>query len=569
MIARRGVGLEPVLAVIDRFLKTTEDSASFFKTLSDLLLDAADVGDAETLEVVRIALCGQKANEGAALYFDVARDDFTVDIASSRWTGLISESLADENGGIGVCALTGKSTSLQVDNFPQPKLPSIGKFFMFAKNEDIRAAHRYGRFAADAIHVSSDLMRRLAGALELITEEHRKGRTWRSIPSEKPKQSDLLLAFVDKVPDVPLADAMAGTEEEESNDDEERVDGRGAFLTRTKRIIDAVRAKVGADFRKTPVTLCVLRKVDIGNAKVILHRAFTVGELYDAARQWREAQCNVPNWLKMPVKVQQSPPHIAPLQIPAATRALFIREGHQRAAREPVGVTAQDALTLFLDDTGAERIAGVALSLVLDRQGTLLSGAVHALRQDRGSEKLKRAVNFDRSTALRTVTLLGLLLTKLGRRENYMDDVPFKLGQLFAVADNVHVGYCMDVRQGDVPPSLLGNSILATAQSDPTKALAVLSRRWGPYGAWAKRPRVREQAERLKNSHNKEDQNRGWAILEAVSRARRADELCRDLHGRLPQKVDDNFRAELLLGYVAGLPPTKRDGNPEERGESE
>ena len=346
--------------------------------------------------------------------------------------------------------------------------------------------------------------------------------------------------------------------------------GGQPFLTRTERIIDAVKSKVGADFRKTPVTLCVLRKLDVGNAKMILHRKFTVGELYDAARGWTEAQSNVPSWLTMPIKARRrSPPRVAPLQLPSATRAFFVRGGREPARNEPVGVTPQNALTLFLNDNGAEHVARTALRLVVDRQGTLLSGAAQALRKDHGFEKLKPALNFDCPAALRGVTLLGLLLAKLGRRENYMDDVPFKLGQLLAVADTVHVGYCMDVRQGDVPPSLLGNSVLTTAQSDPAKALAVLSRRWAPYAAWAKRPRVREQAESLKNNHNKEKQSRGWAISVAVSRARRADELCRELHGRLSQKVDDKFRAELLLGYVAGLPPLRRGGKVQEEGEEE
>jgi hypothetical protein len=78
-----------------------------------------------------------------------------------------------------------------------------------------------------------------------------------------------------------------------------------------------------------------------------------------------------------------------------------------------------------------------------------------------------------------------------------MSVVAFKLGQLLAVADAVYVGYCTDMRGGNVPPMLLGNAVLATAQSDPTKALAVLSRRWKPYAAWAKRPAVREEAFKL------------------------------------------------------------------------
>ena len=38
-----------------------------------------------------------------------------------------------------------------------------------------------------------------------------------------------------------------------------------------------------------------------------------------------------------------------------------------------------------------------------------------------------------------------------------MNEAAFRLGQLLSVADVVHAGYCADVRQGQVPPALLGN----------------------------------------------------------------------------------------------------------------
>ena len=228
-ISQSGRGrLGEVLVVIDRFLDATDHSAAFFSKLSDLLLDATDVGDSDVIDIVRVALCGQKARQGkklgSALYFDVARDEFPIDIASSKWADVLGEVLGDETVAVGICALTGNTCHLQVDNFPQPKVPRIGQMFLFAKNEEIRAAYRYGRFAEDAMHVSSDLMRRLAGTLELITAEHRKGQTWRTVPSEKAKQSDLLLAFVEQLADAPLADAMAGTE-----DEDQAIDGRAAF----------------------------------------------------------------------------------------------------------------------------------------------------------------------------------------------------------------------------------------------------------------------------------------------------------------------------------------------------
>ena len=126
-----------------------------------------------------------------------------------------------------------------------------------------------------------------------------------------------------------------------------------------------------------------------------------------------------------------------------------------------------------------------------------------------------------------------------------MDDAAFKLGQLLAAVDEIHVGYCMEMRNGSVPPTLLGNAVLPMAQSDPVKALSLLSRRWKPYAAWVKRVDV------SKANH--------WTVRRAASVARRVKSLSHELHGNLGsgQRIDDVFRAELLLGYISGLPKAR------------
>ena len=137
-----------------------------------------------------------------------------------------------------------------------------------------------------------------------------------------------------------------------------------------------------------------------------------------------------------------------------------------------------------------------------------------------------------------------------------MSDIAFKLGQFIAAADVVHAGYCADVRGGDVPPSLLGNQVLTMAQSSPVKALATLCRRRKPYDGWAKKAaRDRKRAEQLAVSKNADERQRGWDIRKAVRHVREmgplADQLGVSLAGCA---VNDTFRAELLLGYIAGLP---------------
>lgn len=532
-----------VPAVIERFLVATEQPHDLLARVTEALLAEIEEGDDQWLEAAHQVLI-----DGGSLYLDVARGGFPHDVGDPRQVALVSGALGRfvDDEACGRCALTGETAELLRGNFPQPNLPLLGQTYLFSKNADIPAAGRYERFAAEAFPIRRELAERLDASIRELTREERRGKTWRDIPGERPKQNDLLLAFVQAVPDAPIADVMA--------DDGERTDPIAVFEGRTTRALDAIKASVRANFRETPVQVSVLRRVDPANRKVIYHRRLTVEKLFDAATAWRLGASNLPPWLRMPVpearpgKVRQlRPPHVAPLQVPYLTRWQYIRGGKQR--QELTGLSSVQAFALFLNE-GDDPQARSALTLTLRRCGALLSGCAHALRGG-----MQDARSYDRIAALRAITFMGVLLNTLRcDKERYMNETAFKLGQLLAAADVIHVGYCADVRGGAVPPTLLGNAVLPIAQSNPAKALSVLSRRWKPYGSWAKRVN-RAEAEGLRNSDDAKQRARGWAIIRAVSQARRADDLARDLHDHLSQKTNDVFRAELLLGYIAGLPP--------------
>jgi hypothetical protein len=481
---------------------------------------------------------------------------------------LILAESADTETLLGTCGLTGTHGPLFRDDFPEPNLPGLGETRIFSKNEDIRANDRYGRFAAEAMPVGRNTVRRLDAALRALTAEDLEGVTWRRIAGEALKQTDLLLAFVVGAPDAPAAGALAEDAEDVDLSKEgpepgpDTGDSVAAFEKRTERLIEAVQAKVGADFRRTPVQLAVLRKVDPANRKVVYAGAPTVADLYAAATAWAAGERNVPPWLMLrqgqTKALSMAPPHIAPLGVILFSKQLFIRGGTKR--HEVVGLPAAELLRLFLDPVAEAsspaggRIRSV-LRMVLGRRGALVSGTAHALR--RGFAR-----DFHRREALRTVTMLGVLLHKEGRtKENYMADTAFKLGQLLAGADMVHAGYCADVRGGSVPPSLLGNQVFTMAQTAPAKALATLCGRWKPYDGWAKQAaRKRDRTDSLVTSRKKDEKQRGWDIRIALRHAREMGPLAHELSASLAScQVDDTFRAELLLGYIAGLPKARTE----------
>lgn len=516
----------------------------------------------------------------AALVFEATGAPLS--ITDARVAGQVSRVLsAPRDSGSGatvrdVCALTGQAGPLLAGNFPQPNLPGLGQTYIFAKNEAIHANDRYGQFAAAAMPIGQETANLLAAALTALTDESRRDLTWRTTPGEAPRQTDLLIAFVEAVPEAPTAATFAELDEDADYSEEDTgIVGQAAasiaaFQKRTERLMEAVRARVGGDFRRTPVRLVLLRKVDQANRKVIYAGAPTVGELHDAAVNWIAGERNVPEWLRLPVFRKgekrprpMAPPHIAPLGLIPFSKQIFIRGGTER--QELIGVPAADAFALFfgvgdsLRDLGKRPILRI-LRLVLKRRMSLVAGIAHAQRLGfdamKESDRRKVLQTVTREV-LRTITMLGLLLHKLGRtKEAYMGDTAFKLGQLLAAADVIHAGYCADVRGGSVPPSLLGNQVFTMAQNSPAKALATLCRRWKPYDGWARKAaRDRERIDRMVASKKRDEEQRGWDIRVALRQAREMRPLADELRGSLAAcVVDDAFRAELLLGYIAALP---------------
>jgi hypothetical protein len=495
---------------------------------------------------------------------------YDASIVDSRVSAAVSDALLaydrsqDAKKSTGRCGLTGRKESLVTDKFPAPNVPLLGETYLFAKNSASKANERYGRSSTDSMPVGGSIANELAGVLRALTARNLEGKTWRSVPGEAPKQADLLLAFVDGVLDAPLADAVASDADfdDTSSDEGSTADSIATFIVRATRVLEAVKAKVEIDFRKTLVRFAILRKIDPANRKVVYSDSLTLGRLYDAAVEWEAGERNLPDWLALPVPVKRSivvirPPHVAPLGIIAFSRRHFLRGGIESS--EVAGIPASEALPLFLESPkrpgdAAWRRDIRTVGTILTRRGALVSGAAHALRK--GLDFVKP---YDRYEALRTATVLGVLLYKIGRtKEEYMMSAAFRLGQLLASLDVVHAGYCADVRGGDVPPSLLGNQVFATAQSSPTKALSVVAQRWKPYGAWADRARLKSHGSSSEPAKSPESQ-RTWDVRKAIRAAREVKSLADELSGQLNDcRADDVYRAELLLGYLAGNRPASR-----------
>jgi hypothetical protein len=564
------------------------DHARFARSLSAAIIQAMhDSADEHLTAIAAGLLVGRfdgKKNEvvaEAGLLFDATSETPGTD-AYPIWHSDIAAAVSDamqhkaeastDGGDQAMCALRGgTSKALLSGPFPNPNLPTLGPTFLFSRNADTPSLARYGEFDA-TMPVARSTAESLQAAAMALTLPQRQGKTWRSIPGERPKQTDLMLSYVAAAPDAPVAEVVT------SERDLEQL---------TKELVEAVKARVGdAGLAQTPVRLTVLRRVDPGNRKAIASDTLSVARLESAARKWHAARRLLPPGLTLPVPekkmvVDLAPPNVAPLGLISFTRPVFIRGGAERT--DAVGITAAEALALFLDNRRAAALrAKRVLHMVLHRRTPLVVGCAHA--RWRGFDSLK---DFDsmpdaplRRETLRTVTVLCVLLHKLGlQEEKDMTDSPaYKLGQLLAAADAVHAGYCADVRGGQLPPSLLGNQVFTTAQKSPVTTLKMLAARWKPYDGWLKRNESWSPPERFlsdskwkkrsdvkgrdsRGRDERDNYDRARAISSAIW-ARRAARLVTEQinNGLRTINADDVYRAELLLGYLTGPPAFGRGG---------
>lgn len=569
---RRGGAAPALVDVFRRFLRACQEPAVLLANVLSAYLGALDrFPDKEWTDAGVALVLGkwnskksQFAPDGALLFdssdnpmLPIYSAEMRVDLSRALLQAERSEGSADTAG---VCALTGHKTRLLEGSFPQPNLPIVGQTFLFARNPDTPSNDRYRRSAADTMPVGEEVAMQLAAAFETVTAEERKGITWRSIPGEAPKQTDLFVAFVERRPDVAVAGELTG--------DDEEVASKTLFELRTRRLVQAFEAAEDSDFGTAPVRFVIIRKVDTANRKVVHHSVSTVSQIQKAAKEWIAGERNLPPWLKLPVLVNKSRPvhlgvwHVPPLAMPALTRRQYIRGGEE--SQQVRGAPASETLALFLSPSESREARAVAkrlLALFVHRSGVFLSSVGHDIRHP--SEKTT-SKGLD---ALKVLSALGVLLLKVNRTsEVYMTDVGFRLGQVLAAADTVHAGYCADVRDGKLPSSLLGNQFIVMAQRRPASALAALCRRWKPYAGWARTP-LRDRIEKLKNG-NADEKQRAWAIIAALRDAREVGAIAAELTGTLNDAhPDDAFRAELLLGYLAGLPKVVKE-TPNVEGES-
>lgn len=513
----------------------------------------------------------------AGVYSDRARRALISRLPQDLSHGLKSEAPSGPDHG-GVDALTGEQADLEHKTFPSVELPvpsfrsgarPIGrkKFPLSSMFSEARCNERYGMTDARVFPMARTRATRLKEALEYITSDDRRERTWQHVSSgrfetrngRKIEKPDLLVAYVEEKPALDAKTAGYF--------------GQGPAQTEAKFEVDAatVCEALKGVVRERPrsrLNLFLIRETSKGQAQIVLSESPTVEEVLSGAARWQGAvKENLPA-LTLPIppiekgwKVSQEGPLVPyPDQVVRLLSYQWVRDGsspksHGGRRQEPkqavVGPGLSEVLSLMLRIEGKwEQAAHRMFGLLLQRVTPLMVGAFSASRafSGRKGEPLDDYPRESRQVALRAVGVLGILLDALNcRKEVYMENAPYQVGQVLTLADTIHKDYCVVVRKGSMPNSLIGTGLMRRALDNPAAALADLGERMIEYLRWAKTAEVPRDAV--------ENDPRRIAVLEARKRLRQYQPLAAKLgNAALPIECTDVMKAQLLLGFLASPP---------------
>jgi len=442
------------------------------------------------------------------------------------------------------CALTGDVGPVVYDIYPKEKLNVVGSTTLFAKNATTSGptVKRYDVSGGAAFSVSDKLSQELAASIVFINSERFKDQTWSKLPSTHGTSPSLLLAYCKEDWELPLTSLITGESEVEDFED---------YLDAAESVLASFRGKsLSLDAAVEFVEIIVLDKA---NRKINFSTTAKVSELIYATEQWKLACLNSPSFKLYALthknkKQMCSPWAISPQQVIYLSRQKFIRDGSDTTNLP--GISFADVMKLFISKNN-QALAKRCLRRIAEQYQPLLNycalSRLQCVLQAKAHVKAEPKNNVQ---ALSTVTLLAVLLFKIGRtKEIYMNDFAFQLGQLCSAMDELHIGYCKSERKGDIPNSLLGNQVYGMALQNPTKAMGFMASRRKPYDSWANKI--------LANNTRSKDN----AIAKAIFAQRWVRKQAEQLHEYMacPIVMSDTYKAELMLGYLAGRPYEQKE----------
>lgn len=499
----------------------------------------------------------QKFVSGCMLYFDLPPSEEMDNLVASEQTRqalvkALNAAAPAQPGKCIVSPLSGRESEAVGDKYPNPNLPLLGLTYLYSKKADVPCLTRYALSGADAFQTGKAEISAISDALAFLTQESRNGKSWRAMIDSNRDGTDLLLAYL---PDDPQNNAclarILGDPSGYDGPDELRETAEAVYEALCRQVLGNVEDVLQKN-SQARVNLILLETLDPGRKQVAYETSLTAKRLCENILAWDAASKNCPP-VEIRIREKGGTREVGracpgPMEICRLLKVWYTRSG----ASKPGGQSAaslQEIYRLYMpaeEEERPEELIDRFLELTVRRSLLLLGDIGCQLTREYALPSAKPSLA-RADCAAGFVALLSILLYfRKIRKETYMLDAAFNIGQFLKLADLLHREYCIQVRNGGnkaapLPTCLMGNEMLAVAAEDPVEGLNRLRERMKIYLAWAG------------TATGKDSGLAKWIL------ARFEEISLKIARQELPRQFGPAEQAQVLLGYLSAIPYEKKN----------
>lgn len=422
------------------------------------------------------------------------------------------------------------------DPMPEVKMPGGFSASLRTMFKGQPCQKRYHLIGNDTFPIDFQTRTQLKDALTWISCEEEKDVTWINTDS-----NEILFAYPSKIPENTMSFTCPFGSSENLN-------LQTCFETETENFIKHLTQckKLDPEHYPKNIQIFILRKLDRARTKVIYTRCLSTDEIIVQSDIWQQATRNLPHFQIGAFKI------LFPLQISVIMNRIWKHDGTLQSEK----------FKKFPNYHGIDLMFGVQKQVLNNDLHTIIDNSLYL------SLYAGKMVNTITSTETKdlfitrlkdTLSVLGMLLYWLGiRKESYMKEYSYLLGQLLKVSDSLHELYCWVVRDKQIPSQLVGNSLYIAATEMPVSALAQLANRIMPYKAWATK---NKDAQIIQIKTNKNGETEKILGPTAGYLLYLYEQIATQISCVLNPQVrfNDYEKAQLFIGYLAAFPKTEKN----------
>lgn len=538
--------------LIERTTQLTSQSfkSNFYAVVKNKMLSNEDLFE----EYCSLFVSTSKNPENISLIFELSdRTSFTYPANHTEVQRRVNDKLIaykkqvySQSKSIGCDAFGNVMTNSDMKTkLPKVRLPKLGDVILRAMNAESLCQKRYGKIDSKSFPIAKQSSSSMKDSLEWIIKDERRGKTWADISGICGYKNAILYAYPSIIPSIPIEIAQIIVRDDSGMQKESQ------FEAIASRVIEAL-TELKTQNLSLGVRVVALAKMDKARTKLLTSKNYSADNIISAAKEWNNASYYLPyinlniGTDEKPIKVNHS--SLFPSDVIQALNLKWVQDG--RRSMSIRGLSLENGLSLFIDQADKKRFAAsLGLHLFITNCSSLLIAAGHADHRRDGIFKVNKSTKQNLELLPQIV---GVLLFKLKEKTNKegfsMDNPAFLIGQILALSDLIHKGYCICVRDGGIPPRLLGNSLVAIALENPEKALVRLGEKLPIYTAWANTTKKSDISSLAKNFEEKRK-----ALGIAQWALNQLGHISSQVALNVPQTTIDADKAQLILGYIARI----------------